>query len=352
VVLLIAKALQSHYSNTTTNNSSTIINGGATHLINTNPSSSTNNLITHNANSTIASKQLQLASIIEMIHTASIVHDDVIDVAVTRRGVASVNQYFNSNKLAILSGDYLLARASICLSWLENFEVTRLISTVISDLVEGELMQMKPTPSAASKTSPSSAPSSSSAACTPSPQQQQQQQQQPLPSVESIISGLPGFDYYLKKTYYKTASLIANGCRATGVLGVADPRLLEMASEYGKNLGLAFQLVDDMLDFTSSSTTLGKPASVDLSLGLATAPVLFAREEHPELSVLIERKFEVTGDVEKARNFVQQSRGIVRTRELAATFCDLAVRALIPLRPSPAKSGLIRLADLVLNREK
>jgi len=160
------------------------------------------------------------------------------------------------------------------------------------------------------------------------------------------------FDQYIRKTYYKTASLIANGCRASAVLGESTPELIEMATEYGKNLGLAFQVVDDLLDFVGNESTLGKPAAVDLSLGLATAPVLFACEEFPELNTLIARKFSRPGDAEKARNLVEKSSGLSRTRDLAAQFCDKAVACIEPLEPSPAKEALIELADYVLLRNK
>lgn len=106
------------------------------------------------------------------------------------------------------------------------------------------------------------------------------------------------------------------------------------------------------MDFTGSQQTLGKPAAVDLSLGLATAPVLFAREEFPELSEMIERKFEREGDVLKARKLVEKSQGLKKTRELAQVFRDKAVEAIQPLKPSAGKTALLELADLVLNRKK
>jgi geranylgeranyl pyrophosphate synthase len=153
--------------------------------------------------STVTRRQLQLAEIIEMIHTASIIHDDVIDESTTRRGVTAINHNF-TNKLAVLAGDYLLARASVSLASLEHHEVTRLISTVISDLVEGEFMQLKPNPTS------------------------------------SAI-----FEYYLRKTYLKTASLITNGCKCAALLSNASPHVVQIASEYGENLGLAFQVCDN-----------------------------------------------------------------------------------------------------------
>eukprot|EP01124_Arcella_intermedia_P017826 TRINITY_DN2479_c0_g1_i3.p1 TRINITY_DN2479_c0_g1~~TRINITY_DN2479_c0_g1_i3.p1 ORF type:complete len:399 (-),score=83.30 TRINITY_DN2479_c0_g1_i3:226-1422(-) len=218
-------------------------------------------------------RQSRLAEIIEMIHTASLIHDDVIDEADTRRNVPSVNIAFG-NKVAILAGDFLLARASIELADLKNFEVTRLMSKVISDLVEGEFMQLK-----ASK--------------------------------QSALD----FDYYIEKTYYKTASLIANGCRATAVLGELPQELLEAAATFGKHFGLAFQLVDDLLDFVGNQEEVGKPIANDMKLGIATAPALYAMAEFPELRTLIERNFNQEGDVEMAYSLVFKSSGIEKNQK-------------------------------------
>ena len=103
--------------------------------------------------------------------------------------------------------------------------------------------------------------------------------------------------YYLKKTYLKTASLISKSCRGAALLGHSAPDVVESAYMYGKNIGLAFQLVDDMLDYTVASSELGKPAGVDLELGLATAPLLFAWKDHAELGALVGRNFSQEGDV-------------------------------------------------------
>eukprot|EP01133_Synstelium_polycarpum_P010715 gene10715-12464_t len=192
----------------------------------------------NNNTSDLLPTQLRLAEIIEMIHTASLVHDDVIDEADTRRDVPSINFRFN-NKLAVLCGDFLLAR----------------------------------------------------------------------------------------KTYLKTASLICNGCRATAVLSGVERDIVDISTDFGKHLGLAFQIVDDLLDLTASSEDLGKPASVDLKLGLATAPVLFAQMEFPELEVLINRKFSEPGDIEEARRLVFASKattiGIKRSVDHSHSYrCD------------------------------
>lgn len=208
--------------------------------------------------------QRRLAEITELIHTASLLHDDVIDHSISRRGSPSANLEFG-NKMAVLAGDFLLGRASVALARLRNAEVVELLATVIANLVEGEFMQLKNT--AADET-------------------------RPRWSEDAL-------GYYLNKTYLKTASLISKSCRAAALLGGASAETVDAAYGYGKNLGLAFQLVDDMLDYTRSEAELGKPAGADLELGLATAPLLFAWRTRPELGELVGRKFAGEGDVRR-----------------------------------------------------
>ncbi|KAL7425202.1 coq1 putative hexaprenyl diphosphate synthase [Cryptotrichosporon argae] len=265
--------------------------------------------------------QRRLASITEMIHVASLLHDDVIDTADVRRGAPSAPSVFG-NKLSILSGDFLLGRASVALARLGSREVVELLATVIANLVEGEIMQLQAT--AKPETSPNAR----------------------------------GFEAYMRKTYLKTASLMAKSARAAVILGGCGQVdgegawVKDVAYGYGRNLGIAFQLVDDMLDYTPSAQ-LGKPGSgADLRLGLATAPALFAWEEHAALGPLILRKFSGAGDVERARAMVADSQGMQRTAALAREFAENA-RALVERLPqSPARDALVGLTVKVVDRVK
>ena len=215
-------------------------------------------------NSDILPSQRRLAEITELIHTASLLHDDVIDHSETRRSAPSANIAFG-NKMAVLAGDFLLGRASVALARLRNPPVVELLATVIANLVEGEFMQLRNT-----------------ALDEPRPRW-----------TEATLA------YYLQKTYLKSASLISKSCRAAALLGHSSAEVVEAAYAYGKNLGLAFQLVDDMLDYTVGLKELGKPSGADLELGLATAPLLFAWKDHSELGALVGRKFAADGDVEQ-----------------------------------------------------
>lgn len=257
--------------------------------------------------------QRRLAEISEMIHTASLFHDDVIDNADTRRGKPAVHMVFG-NKIAILAGDYLLARASISLARLRNIAVVETMSTVIEHLVKGEVMQMRGSTSKEGEN-------------------------------ERMV-------YYLKKNYFKTASLMANSCMSTALLADSSEDLISASYNYGKHLGMAFQLVDDVLDFEGDVSSMGKPALADLKAGLATAPVFFAAEVFPELDAMIERKFEGEGDVEVARDLVLKSSGIERTKELARAHAEKAMDAALRLSKSDSRDALIVLAHKVVRRTK
>lgn len=262
----------------------------------------------------ILPKQRRLAEIVEMIHTASLLHDDVIDNSATRRGNPSGNIAFG-NKMAILAGDFLLGRASVAIARLRNAEVIELLSTTIANLVEGEFMQLKNTV-------------------------------QNTPEANRA-----SFEYYLHKTYLKTASLMSKSCRATAVLAGVQDDIVEACYQFGRNLGLCFQIVDDMLDYTVTEAKFGKPVGADLKLGLATAPVLYAWEKYPELGAMIQRQFNEPGDVERARELVSKAGGLERTRELAVQHADEALKQLSLLPPSNSKDALINLTKAMLNRK-
>ena len=250
----------------------------------------------------------RLAEITEMIHTASLVHDDVVDESSTRRGVDTVHSRFN-HRVAVLAGDFLFAQASWHLANLDNLEVVKLLSRVIMDLADGEVRQ----------------------------------------SLFRYDTG-QSFESYLDKSYCKTASLIANSARAAGVLSDLPAEQLDDLYSFGRQLGLAFQVVDDILDFTGSDQQLGKPAASDLASGYLTAPALYALEERPALAVLIEREFSEAGDLEQALELVRCCEAIPRSRALSEQLSRDASKALSWLPASDPRAALRSLPDFVLSR--
>ncbi|RVW23080.1 Solanesyl diphosphate synthase 3, chloroplastic/mitochondrial [Vitis vinifera] len=285
---------------------------------------------------------------------ASLLHDDVLDDAETRRGIGSLN-IMMGNKVAVLAGDFLLSRACVALASLKNTEVVSLLATVVEHLVTGETMQMTSTS-------------------------------------EQRVS----MEYYLQKTYYKTASLISNSCKAIALLAGQTAEVSMLAFEIWQESGckflsfifflymfgwgdtavillkkctvdlfwqndistvphdlacrLAFQLIDDVLDFTGTSASLGK--------GIITAPILFAIEEFPQLDAVVKRGLDNPADIDLALDYLGKSRGIQRTRELAMKHANLAAEAIDSLPESGdedvlrSRRALIDLTHRVITRTK
>ena len=228
----------------------------------------------------------RLAEITEIIHTASLVHDDVIDECQTRRGVHTVHSTF-STKIAVLAGDFLFAQSSWYLANLKNLEVVKTISKVITDFAEGEVRQG-------------------------------------LTNFDIKIS----IDNYVEKSFYKTASLIAASCKGAAMLSQSNKKIQQNFYIYGKHLGLAFQIIDDILDIIGCDQSLGKPAGSDLKNGNLTSPILFAIEEQPDLYYLIDREFKQKGDIQKAINIIKQTNGIEKAKDLAIEHIQAALKAL------------------------
>jgi len=256
----------------------------------------------------LTDRHRRLAEITEMIHTASLVHDDVIDLADVRRGVPTVNSSFG-NRIAVLAGDYLFAQSSWYLANLDNLEVVKLLSKVITDFAEGEIRQ----------------------------------------SLTAFDTNLT-FEEYIEKSFYKTASLIAGSSKAAAVLSETSQEIAEEMYLFGRHFGIAFQVVDDILDFTGSTEVLGKPAGSDLKQGNITAPVLFALEEVPELRQLIVEEFRDARTLERAIALVKSSNGIARAKELARKHSRLALSTLECLPPCPYRQSLQDLTNYILDR--
>lgn len=234
---------------------------------------------------TILNTHKRLAEITEIIHTASLVHDDVIDECDTRRGVSSVHYAF-STKIAVLAGDFLFAQSSWYLANLNNLNVVKAISKVITDFAEGEVRQ-----------------------------------------------GLVNFSYcislnqYIEKSFYKTASLIAASCTGAAMLSQVNLNAQKECYIYGKHIGLAFQIIDDILDIIGSSKLLGKPIGEDLRNGNLTAPILFALCESNELQQLVDREFQLEDDIHQAIVLIKTTTGLEKAKDLATEHIQTAINA-------------------------
>ena len=145
---------------------------------------------------------------------------------------------------------------------------------------------------------------------------------------------------------------MANSCMSAALLADCAPDQVKAAYEYGKHVGNAFQLIDDVLDFEGNVSTMGKPALADLHSGVTTAPVLYAAETYPEVYDMVERKFENPGDIDRAIELVNMTDGIERTRELARVHAEVACKGLYEaVGESVYRDGLVNLARRVLERQ-
>jgi len=263
--------------------------------------------ITTNKNQ-ILPEHKRLAEITEIIHTASLMHDDVIDDCDKRRGLNTVHNMF-SNKIAVLAGDFLFAQSSWYLANLNNLNVVKIISKVIIDFAEGEVRQG-------------------------------------ITNFDTSIS----IDDYIEKSFYKTATLIACSCKATAMLSNVEKNIQNDFYLYGKHLGLAFQIMDDILDIVSETNKLGKPAGSDLKNGNLTAPLIFALEENPILYKLINQEFQNENDINQAINIIKKTQGINKAKDLAEEHIQLAIQIIKIPFICDNKNNLILISDYVLNR--
>jgi heptaprenyl diphosphate synthase len=255
--------------------------------------------------------------IVELVHLATLYHDDVIDEAMARRGAPSANSRWD-NTVAILTGDYLFACAS-ALSADLGVDVTRIMASTLAELCEGQIREVQGSMSGQ------------------------------LPDVPTID---PTLEHYLEVVSGKTASLIATSCRYGALLSGVDADGVEAAARYGWNVGMAFQLSDDVLDIASDHEDSGKTPGTDLREGVRTLPVLYAleAEEDGELAALVAAGVDSDADVARALEILRASDALDRARDTAAGYVRDGVAELERFGDRPIVTALTRLAEYALDR--
>ena len=261
-----------------------------------------------NSDSRISSEQRRLAEITEIIHTASLVHDDIIDNCDKRRGIETVHNTFN-NKVAVLAGDFLFAQSSWYLANLQNLSVVQLISKVIIDFAEGEVQQ----------------------------------------GIKSFDCGI-SIEDYIEKSFYKTASLIACSCKGTTMLNFEQKYIQDNFYLYGKHLGLAFQIIDDILDISGCTRILGKPAGSDIKNGNFTAPLIFAMEEKPQLATLTSKDFRDQEEIDEIIKIIKSTKGIQKAKDLAQEHLQVAIHIINQEYSNYDLTDLLSMSYYILNR--
>ena len=252
-----------------------------------------------------------LAAAIELLHTATLVHDDLIDGALLRRGIPTLNAAW-SPAATVLTGDFMFARAARLAALAGSVEVMQLFAETLAIIVDGEITQLFDGP------------------------------------------GLADREAYYHRIYAKTASMFVLATEAPARLSGAGEAVRAAMRRYGHDLGIAYQIVDDILDFTGDQARLGKPVGSDLRHGLITMPTLCYLENHPDdapLQAILAgeeiSEAEMDGLIERIRT----SEAIAQAAEDARRFARNAVEALAAMPESPQRVALAALADYIVERD-
>lgn len=244
-----------------------------------------------------------LAAAVELIHTASLIHDDIIDDADIRRGVPTVNTKWGS-KIAVLAGDLLVAKAAKLVIKYGDRRIFSLIADVVEKMSKGEALELS------------------------------------LRGKKDITE-----KDYLRVINLKTASLFATAARIGAIIGGANQRQEKLLFLFGRNLGLAFQITDDILNITSEEKVMGKPTISDIKEGNFTLPYLLLLKRGG-LRELIKM------DPNHIREVLGKSGVLAKSEQKARSYIERAKRYLEHFPPSPAKEALLKLCDFIIGRRK
>ncbi|HLZ81540.1 MAG TPA: polyprenyl synthetase family protein [Ktedonobacteraceae bacterium] len=259
-------------------------------------------------------KLLPLSVAFEMVHLATLIHDDIVDNAKTRRGSPTVNALWGDN-IAILLGDYYFAKTAGLIADINDNRIDHLFSDTVATVCEGTIMEMMT-----------------------------------AGRIDLTIES------YYEKINHKTACLIAACCRGGAIVSQASDEEIELISDYGLNLGIAFQIIDDILDYTEDQTTIGKPAGNDLRQGMVTLPLIYALQEQPRngqyqvvhglLNGTAQREEEFLSVI----NWVNGGQGVERSRADAFAYARKARATLHQFPASQDREVLDQLIDFVVSR--
>lgn len=257
-------------------------------------------------------KLLPLAVALELIHMSSLVHDDVVDSSMTRRGIPTIKAKWG-NKISTYVGDYFFAKSLILISTYEEPLISRVLADTSVKMCEGEIQQI----STAFRT-------------------------------DQTIK-----DYFYRISR-KTALLIAASCQLGAVACGAPPEIYIPLRRYGYNIGMAFQITDDVLDMTAEQHKLGKPIGGDLRQGIITIPAIFALKKHRaqnRLRELVAKQEKTEVEIHEIIEMIKECGGIDFARHVAQRFILKAKNALNDLPDVPAKETMLLIADFISTRK-
>lgn len=259
-------------------------------------------------------QHIPLACIVEYIHTATLLHDDVLDHAEVRRGNSSVNSVWG-DRASVLAGDFLLSRAFSLLVKIGDLKILKIITEATTKVVEGETMQ-----------------------------------------TERVCDISLSEEEYVTVIANKTASLIAAACQVGAILGNTSPHREHIFRNYGLNLGIAFQMVDDTLDYIAGDVKFGKAIYKDLQEGKITLPLIYALREASDedrmtIGTIVESKCFDEHNVQMIINLIRKYQGIDYVLSKAREYVNASIHSLQEVDASPVKEALMATADYALDRK-
>jgi len=255
---------------------------------------------------------LPMATAVEIMHTATLVHDDAIDKSLVRRGRPTINKLWNEEK-AVLLGDYLFAEAGALTATTQNLRVIKLFADTLKTISSGELNQ-----------------------------------------AFNAFNLEQSRSQYFQRLAKKTASLFSMATESGAALSQAPEESIQVLIEYGHNLGIAFQTVDDILDFTGTEEELGKPIGSDLAQGTLTLPAILVLEHYPEDNP-VKRLFSNRNEqdhIKQAIELVRNSPIIEECYQVASDYCAKACHNLKLLPDNASRQSLVDIADYIITRKR
>ena len=253
-----------------------------------------------------------MATAVELLHLASLVHDDTVDNSPMRRGNATVSSHWGRN-VAVLLGDYIFATSATFVSGTNNLRVIRQFSETITELSTGELME-----------------------------------------ILGAFKWDHTYEQYKERIYNKTASLFRTAAESGAVLSGVPEATVQSLSQYGYGLGMAFQIVDDILDFEATEEEVGKPVGNDLLQGTITLPTILLLQRYPDNNPIVKlcQGEDPEANHQRALEMVYNSTVIQDSYVVARQFCDDAASAIQRLPSTPARQSLLELASYVIERRR
>jgi geranylgeranyl pyrophosphate synthase len=256
-------------------------------------------------------RTITLAAAVELLHTATLVHDDVIDGSLLRRGNPTLNARWSPGA-TILTGDFIFARAAKLAAETESVQLMKLFAQTLSTIVNGEITQL------------------------------------------FVSKGLISREDYYQRIYAKTASLFELSCIAPVYLADEDPTKMELMRKFGYEVGMAFQIVDDVLDFTSKQTELGKPVANDLRSGLVTLPALHYLDkcpDCPDIIKVVEDRIVSEEMIMQVVEAIRESGAIQSALDEAKEFVERGLESLRQFPESEEREALEELSHFVVDRQ-